>query len=118
MKGIIGVVAAAVLLASGPAAAECEDKPKAQVDWSECQKEHLILRGMEMQGAKLLQADLSATDFLESDLRQADLTGATLARSRFREAKLAGARLDKVYAFRANFQEADLSGASLAKAEL
>ena len=118
MRAIIGIVAAAMLVFATPAAADCDDKAKAGVDWSGCQKAHLILRGMTMDNATLTQADLSATDFLEADLRKADLTGATLARSRLRKANLAGARLDKVYAYRTNFREADLTGASLAKAEL
>ena len=118
MRAMIGLCAAAALLAATPAAADCDDKPKAGVDWSECHKQHLILRGMELQKAKMVQSDLSATDFLDADLGGADLTGATLARSRFKGANLAGARLDNIYAYRANLSGANLSGASLAKAEL
>jgi uncharacterized protein YjbI with pentapeptide repeats len=104
MKRIIGITLVSFLVTAEPAFADCEDKAKGNVDWSGCQKMHLILRGMAMEGAKLLQADLSATDFLEADLRKADLTGATLARSRFQDGKLAGTRFDKAYAYRANFR--------------
>src|ERR1043165_8975500 len=117
MKRIIGITLVSFLVTAEPAFADCEDKAKGNVDWSGCQKMHLILRGMAMEGAKLLQGDLSATDFLEADLRKPDLTGATLARSRFQDGKLAGTRFDKVYAYRANFRGADMTGASLVKAE-
>jgi len=98
MKRIIGITLFSLLVTAEPAFADCEDKAKGNVDWSGCQKMHLILRGMAMEGAKLLQADLSATDFLEADLRKADLTGATLARSRFQDGKLAGLTLEYIRA--------------------
>ena len=86
MRAMIGLCAAVALLSATPAAADCDDKPKAGVDWSECHKQHLILRGMELPKSKMVQSDLSATDFLEADLSGSDLTGATVARSRFKDA--------------------------------
>jgi len=62
MKRIIGITLFSLLVTAEPAFADCEDKAKGNVDWSGCQKMHLILRGMAMEGAKLLQADLSAKE--------------------------------------------------------
>ena len=61
-----------------------------QIDWQECGKSNVILRGSALAGANLV-----GTDFAYSDLRNSDLTGADLEKATLTRASLAGSNADK-----------------------
>lgn len=53
-----------------------------------------VLRGTNLSGMRLREANLTGTDLRSANLREADLTGATLSGTRLTDADLRGARLD------------------------
>ncbi len=113
------VAAAALLLGAGPTfAANCRGYAAPGVDWQECDRHGLILRGSDLSGA-----NLSGTDFSSSDLRNTNLQGATLEKAVLIRSSLASAKADKanfarIEAYRTNFAGISAEGASFASAEL
>lgn len=76
-----------VLAFTGPAAAiHCKSSPAPRLDWSDCNKSHLILRRADLEGAILLN-----TNFTLTDLRDANLKSANLEKAKLVRASLAGA---------------------------
>jgi len=71
------------------------------------------LRGMNLAGAKLMEANLQGVDLSEANLRQADLSGADLSYASLRNTDLSEARLIGV-----NLTGADLGGAQLSGVNL
>ena len=100
------------------ALAACNDAPAAGVDWGGCEKNRLILRKAQLQGAKLAGTTLNGGDLAQANLSGADLTRASVERVRFSGAELERAKLVRLIAYRANFSAAKLVGADLTKAEL
>ena len=85
----------AVLLAGFviPAAqAACTDSPGPGVDWTKCQKRRLILRGANLENARL-----DSTDLGRSDLSAAKLIAANLERAAIDSARLIGADLSRAH---------------------
>ena len=80
--------ALALLGAATPAAASCDDAPKAKVDWTGCSKPQLMLGNDDLTGGVFSKAVLNFTDFAG--------------------AKLAGAKFDEAELSLAKFQGADL----------
>jgi uncharacterized protein YjbI with pentapeptide repeats len=112
-------LALAVLFAVAPArAADCSSMAAPSIDWTECDKRSLILRGMDLGAAVLVDTDLSSTD-----LRGVNLAGANLEKATLVRASLAGAKADKanfarVEAYRTNLSGLSAKGSSFASAEL
>jgi len=105
-------------LAQSAPAADCRATAAAQIDWQECGKSNVILRGSALAGANLV-----GTDFAYSDLRESDLTGANLEKATLTRASLAGSNAEKakfprVEGYRASFQGIAAGGANFASAEL
>lgn len=118
-----GVVRAALLLACllggvAGAWAGCGDPPGAGVDWTECEKHRLVLRGADLSGARLAGVDFDATDLQGAKLAGADLTHGSVDRARLSKADLSRGKLVQLNGYRANFSGANLTGADLTKAEL
>lgn len=113
-------VASALVLGlwAGLAQARCNDPPEPGVDWTRCEKPRLVLRGVNMAGARLADADFNGTDFQRANLVGADLTHASVDRARLSGADLSRAKLMQLNAYRANLAGAILVGADLTKAEL
>ena len=110
--------------------------------WNKWRKDHPDvepnLRGVDLDGANLSQADLSRTDLtganlsqtildganLEgarldyTNLRRINLSGANLSEASLDEANLSGANLEGANLFRANLFRANLEGAGLGNANL
>jgi len=112
-------LAVAASFVAGPAlAADCASTAAPSVDWQECDKRTLMLKGEDLAGATLVGTDLTSTDLRNANLAGANLEKATLIRS-----SLAGARADKanfarVEAYRTSFAGLSAKGASFASAEL
>ncbi len=98
--------------------AACSDPPGAGVDWTACEKPLLVLRGVNLAGARLAGADLHGTDFQRANLSGADLTHASVDRARFSGADLSRAKLAQLNAYRANMAGAILVGVDMTKAEM
>jgi uncharacterized protein YjbI with pentapeptide repeats len=112
------LLAGAVLLAAAPGLhAACDDPPEAEVDWSGCSKQRLMIRKKSLQGARFDHSTLIAMNFDGSDLNRASFAAAEISRSSFRDAAMEGANLTKVVSVRSNFSGARLAGADLEKAE-
>lgn len=109
---------ASCLLLPVLARADCGDAPRAGVDWHQCEKNRLILRGANLQGAKLSETALNGSDFAKANLAGADLTRASVERARFSDASLERAKLVRLIGYRTNFSEARMAGVDLTKAEL
>ena len=103
---------------STTAFAKCKDRPEPEVDWSKCEKERLILRGVNLSGAVLEWTDLSMSDLTDAKLAGAVLVRANLAMARLRGANLEGADMTKVQGDRTDFEAANLTGVNLSKSEL
>lgn len=109
----------AALFVAGPArAGDCASMAAPSVDWQECDKRTLMLKGEDLAGASLV-----GTDFTSTDLRNANLSGANLEKATLIRSSLAGAQADKanfarVEAYRTSFAGLSAKGASFASAEL
>jgi uncharacterized protein YjbI with pentapeptide repeats len=99
------------------AQAECNDRPAAQVDWTGCSKERLMLNGIDLTAGVFENAYLSGTGFKGALMSGANLQRSELVRSSFAGADLTGANLEKALASRSDFSGAILRGARLVKAE-
>jgi uncharacterized protein YjbI with pentapeptide repeats/two-component sensor histidine kinase len=106
------------VLSVGPAAAACNESPRAGVDWSKCEKRRLILRGQDLSKGTFLRTDFSRSDLADAKLIGADLTEANFEHARLAGADLSGAVLIKSSGDRADFAKAVLRGADLTKAEM
>ncbi|MCW2982941.1 MAG: hypothetical protein JWR63_511 [Conexibacter sp.] len=104
------IFAAAMLIASGPAASHDRERLQAiaRVDLTDSDLSKADLRGEVLVGKRFVDADLS-----DANLRAAVLRGV-----RFDGARLRGANLSFAIADRASFQRAHLHGASLRRASL
>lgn len=117
----LAAVAAGVLSALLPvpaSAADCTYQPRPSIDWSDCNRQNLMLGG-----ANLAKANLSHADFGLTDLRNATLTAANLSEAKLVRASLAGANADsadfsKVEGYRTDFSGLSAEGASFQSAEL
>src|SRR3546814_14362172 len=99
-------LAAAVLspmLNATPAAAGRGGGPAAGVDWSECVKRRLVLRGRDLSNGTFLRTDFSRSDLADARLSGADLTEADFEHARLAGADLSGATLTKAHGGRADF---------------
>lgn len=136
--GMAALLGPSALTVQSARAADCKAMAAPSIDWQGCRKTNLLIPGSTLDGANLVETDLSATDLSESSLIGADLEKATLIRS-----LLAGSQADKanfariegyrtIFAGvsakeasflsaelqRADFGGADLTGADFRKAEL
>lgn len=103
--------------------AVCDASPRPGINWSNCRKEGVIARGIDMhdailRNARLTGADLSGSKLGGADVAYADLVGANLAASDLARANLKGATLRKADLSSAALQDTDLSYADLTDALL
>lgn len=116
---LLGLLLVTLVSTLGPDAhAACGDSPRPGVDWTGCEKPRLILRGVNLAGARLSDADFNGTDFQRANLSGADLTHASVDRARLSGADLSRAKLVQLNGYRANMAGAVLVGADLTKAEM
>lgn len=101
-----------------PALAGCSDGPEKGVDWSECRKRNLILRGTTLTDANLADTDLTSTDLRDANLDGAEMTKANLLKAHLDGSKLIGANLEKVVGYRSRFHDTDMTDANFEKAEM
>ncbi|MCP5283006.1 MAG: pentapeptide repeat-containing protein [Rhodoferax sp.] len=116
--GHAALLLACLLGSAGAVWAGCGDAPGAGVDWTECEKHRLVLRGADLTGARLAGVDFDATDLQGARLTGVDLTHASVDRARLSKADLSRGKLVQLNGYRANFSGANLTGADLSKAEL
>jgi uncharacterized protein YjbI with pentapeptide repeats len=96
-----------------PPTAQCEAKPAAGINWSNCN-----LVGLQAIKADLAKAQLSGANLLNANLFGATFNHANLAYANFTQANLSFAEMNHVQAKGANFVSADLTGANLSNADL
>ncbi|MCM2292742.1 pentapeptide repeat-containing protein [Allorhizobium sp. BGMRC 0089] len=117
-----------VMVASEAFAAYCRSEPVNGVDWTGCEKRHLMLGGSDLQKANLYDADLSFTDLSGSTLQGADFERSTLIRASLAGAKADGANFQRIEAYRsdmtglsglnADFESAEMQRVTLSRANL
>lgn len=107
-----------MVLPAGAHAADCGGMPAPSVDWTDCDKSSLLLRGMDFTSANLSGADFTSTDLRDAALAGANLEKATLVRASLAGAKAAKANFARVEAYRTSFKGIKASGSSFASAEL
>lgn len=113
------IALAGMIAAQEPAfAANCQASPSPGVDWQDCQKRSLVLKGLDLTGARFEKADLGSTDFRDTTLKSADFTKSYLVRAAFDHATAPGADFEKVLGYRTSFVGADLGGANFTGAEM
>jgi uncharacterized protein YjbI with pentapeptide repeats len=100
------------------AAPACKSDPAAGVDWQECDKKLIILRGANISGANLFGADFTSTDLREANLLASNLEKATLVRASLAGASARGANFNRIEAYRTDFKEIDAEGATFTSAEM
>lgn len=76
------------------------------------------LRGANLAGINLIQADLRETNLARADLSKANLTGSNLIKSDLTSTKLIAAKLRKINATGVNLIGADLTGTDLRESNL
>ncbi|MDK1491261.1 pentapeptide repeat-containing protein [Sinorhizobium sp. 7-81] len=115
---MLGPAVLALVWASPAAAVHCRNSPAPGLDWTDCNKSHLILRGANLEGATLLGADFTLTDLRDANLKSANLEKAKLVRTSLAGAKAEKANFDRVEAHRSIFVGMSAEGASFANAAL
>ncbi|WP_299475136.1 pentapeptide repeat-containing protein [Cypionkella sp.] len=105
------------LMIANPVHADCNDRPAAAVDWTDCSKERLMLNENDMTAGIFVNTFLSGTGFNNARMAGANLQRSELVRSSFIGADLSGANFEKSLASRSDFSGANLRGARLVKAE-
>ena len=100
------------------ALAACNDAPAAGVDWGGCEKNRLILRKAQLQGAKLAGSTLNGGDLAKAELMRSNFTSANLSNANLEKAELQRAVFSGGNLNGANLTGADLDRAVLAKANL
>jgi len=99
-------------------ASHCKSWPTPGLNWSGCNKSHLMLGGADLEGA-----NLSGTNFSLTDLRDANLSTANLEKAKLVRATLAGAiaksaNFSRVEGHRASFVRFSAERTSFTSAEL
>ncbi len=120
--GHVSIMAAAagiaILLSAPAVAADCRSMPEPGIDWRECNKSTLLLSESALDGANLMDANLTATDLRHSSLVGANLEKATLIRASLAGSRLDKANLSRIEGYRTVFSQISAAGASFASAEL
>ena len=93
--------------------AQCESKPHAEVNWSNCN-----MVGLQAIKVELSRAQLNGSNLLNANLFGANLMNANLAYANFTQANLSFAEMANVQAKGANFIGADLTSVNLSNADL
>ncbi|MEM9105231.1 MAG: pentapeptide repeat-containing protein [Pseudomonadota bacterium] len=101
-----------------PAAASCSDGPREGVDWSDCRKRNLILRGTTLTDANLADTDLTSTDLRDANLDGANMVKDNLLKAHLDGSTLIGTDLEKVVGYRSRFHDTDLTDSDFEKAEM
>ena len=97
---------------------DCQALPTAGINWQDCDKTRLMLRGSDLGGANLVGANFSYTDLRENNLAGANLEKATLVRASLAGSTAKGAHFARIEAYRTDFSGMDAPGANFQNAEL
>ncbi|MCG5500754.1 pentapeptide repeat-containing protein [Ectothiorhodospira lacustris] len=122
--GLLGLLLLAGLLVSSLGRTPPSPPPDCQapaapgVNWSYCRMLGVDLRGADLTGAVLNNADLLAGRLEQTRLTDADLSYADLRQARFTDADLGGARLTGAILVEARLIRSRLTGADLSYADL
>jgi uncharacterized protein YjbI with pentapeptide repeats len=100
------------------AAPDCRSSPYPGVNWQECNKKLLMLKGSDLSGANLVEVDFSFTDLRNTNLLASNLEKAKLVRASLSGAKAKGTKFDRIEAYRTDFSQIDAEGATFASAEM
>lgn len=122
----IKTIVAALFLASffafdslgNTAYAGCRSSTAPGVDWQDCRKRNLVLKGSDLSGANLAGTDFTATDLRDTNLKATNLTKATMVRSYLDGSEAEGANFDTVMGYRTSFVGVKLNNATFVKAEM
>ncbi len=137
--GVTGIFICVLLISilltpeSEPFGFQCLQSPVPGVNWSNCKKTTMALRGLDLRRAQMNSthfddSDLSNTDFSYSAMEYADFTRVTMAHARFEHVQLKGAvfrstslrdtSMQSAQLTYASFQDATLSNVNLENADL
>jgi uncharacterized protein YjbI with pentapeptide repeats len=111
-------VALVAAMAAPAQASDCRSQPAPGVDWTDCSKNNIVLRGANLARASLVGTDFTMTDLRSSTLTEAKLQKATLVRSSLAGAEATGGDFSRVEAYRTSFASMAAAGANFASAEL
>ncbi|MBU0583319.1 MAG: pentapeptide repeat-containing protein [Alphaproteobacteria bacterium] len=117
---LAAICALQVGLPASASAAEvnCRTEASPGIDWTDCEKKLIILRGADLNGAILTDVDFTSTDLRDTNLLAASLEKATLVRASLAGAKAKGAKFDRIEGYRTDFSGIDAQGAVFASAEI
>ena len=99
-------------------AADCRAQPASGIDWQDCNKSNIVIRGADLSGANLTGTDLTMTDLRSATLNGAKMQKATLVRSSLAGADATGTDFSRVEAYRTNFTGIIAPGSTFTSAEL
>ena len=119
----LGLLAVAGMLqlglpAAAAAAVDCRADAAPGVDWTDCEKKLIILKGADLNAAILTDVDFTSTDLRNTNLLAANLEKATLVRASLAGANAKGAKFDRIEGYRTDFSGMDAEGAVFASAEM
>lgn len=100
------------------AAHNCHAAARPGVNWHECDKKLIILKGQDLSGANLFGVDFTSTDLRSSNLLAANLEKATLVRASLAGSNAKGVRFNRIEAYRTDFSRMDAQNAVFASAEM
>lgn len=100
------------------AAVDCRRDAAPGIDWTDCEKKLIILRGADLKAAVLTDVDFTSTDLRDTNLLAANLEKATLVRASLAGANAKGAKFDRIEAYRTDFSGINAQGAVFASAEM
>ncbi len=114
----LAALPAGIVSAVPAQAADCRSQPAPGVDWQDCNKSNIVIRGANLSGANMTGTDLTLTDLRETRLTGAKLQKATLVRSSLAGADARGADFSRVEAYRTSFARIVATGTNFSNAEL
>ena len=117
-SGLVLAVCIVVPWQNATAAQNCDSAATPGVNWQDCDKKLLILKGQDLSGANLISVDFTSTDLRNSNLLAANFEKATLVRASLADSTAKGARFDKIEAYRTDFSHMDAQGAVFTSAEV
>lgn len=112
------ILMTAIVVQDAVASHDCRSGPHPGVNWQDCDKTLIVIRGEDLSGANLSGVDFTSTDLRDSNLLAANLEKSTLVRATLSGSVAKGAHFARIEAYRADFSRLDAQGATFMGAEL
>ena len=121
-RGLVVAVAFGVLqlgsIGMALAGPDCRADPAPGIDWTECDKKLIILKGADLNAAALTDVNFTSTDLRDANLLAANFEKATLVRASLAGSNAKGANFSRIEAYRTDFSGIQAQDAVFASAEM